>query len=125
MKILIVFCALLKVFSVFLSYSADMNTYMRIQYDLKILAEDCAEAGALTIDETAGKIDAKTALTAALEILNSSGSFPAGSVSIESYEVTDEGRGFSLCLLFSCDDIFRLDFISVTSVRRMSGYVWE
>ncbi len=125
MKVLIVFLSLLLVFSMALSYAEDMHGYMRAQRLLKMLAEDCAEAGALTIDEKSEMIDAGKALAAAEEILISSAMFPSGSVYISSYEVTREGKGFKLCLLYAADDFFRLPFIDISSVSRISEYAWE
>ena len=125
MKVFIVFLALLTVFSMFLSYTVDLDVYMRDQRLLKILAEDCAEAGALTIDEKSEKIDKEKADEAALEMLSNSGLFPFGSVSIESSSVTDDGRGYELCLLLEKEDYFRLPFIDIGSIKRISGYVWD
>ncbi len=108
-----------------LSYVQDMHGYMLAQRLLKMLAEDCAEAGALTIDEKSGMIDEGKALAAAEEILISSALFPSGSVYISSYEVTHEGRGFKVCLLYMAGDFFRLPFIDISSVSRISEYAWE
>ncbi len=49
MKTLIVFVSMLIVFLMFFSYLTDMNEYMQAQRLLKMLAEDCACAGALTV----------------------------------------------------------------------------
>ncbi|MBO4818817.1 MAG: hypothetical protein J5528_01650 [Firmicutes bacterium] len=125
MKVFIVFLALLIVFSMYLSYICDLDIYMQDQRLLKMLAEDCAEAGALTIDEKRERIDKDKADEAALEMLSSSGIFPYGTVSIESSSVTDDGRGFELCLVLQKDDWFRLPFINIGSMKRISEYVWE
>ena len=124
MKIFIVFLALVLVFSMFLSYVQDMNVYMQVQRHLKTLSEDCAEAGALTIDRYAAGIDREEAVKAAGEILSSSALFPPGTVDLEQAEVTAGGRGFCVTLRYE-RAFFRLPYIDITSVSRTSEYVWE
>ena len=123
MKVLIVFSAFLMIFSMFMVYTADMNKYISIQKDLKSLAEDCAEAGALTIDENTQMIDKKEADKSAEAIL--SGSVFGGSVVIERSGLTKDARGYELTLLLTSKDIFRLPFLTITEIRRTSEYAWE
>ena len=125
MKVFIVFLALIVIFSMFLSYLQDTDRYMQYQKLLKMLSEDCAEAGALTIDPKTGVISGGRAFEAASEILESSSLFPRGSVSVESASVTCGGKGFEVCLIYSGEDLFRLPFINITEIRRASEYVWE
>jgi hypothetical protein len=125
MKLFIVFLSLLSIFSMLLVYTADMNTYIQDQKLLKMLSEDCAEAGALTIDEKSEKIDRDKAYEAASELLYSSLLFPKDSVSIESSAVTEEGKGFEICLSLKKEDWFRLPFIDIFEIRSLSEYVWE
>ena len=124
MKVLIVFCAFLIVFSMALSYIQDMNACVQAQRLLQILAEDCAEAGALTIDDKTGEIKKDAAFAAASEILSSSGLFPSGSVSVEYFGVTRGGNGFEISLVYYAD-FFRLPFMDIKEIRRSSEYVWE
>ena len=125
MKLFIVFLSLLTIFSMLIVYTADMNAYIQDQKLLKMLSEDCAEAGALTIDEKSEKIDRDKACEAASELLHSSLLFPKDSVSIESSAVTEEGRGFEICLSLKKEDWFRLPFIDIFEIRSLSEYVWE
>ena len=125
MKVFIVFAALLMVFSMFLSFETDMNEYMQDQNLLKMLTEDCAEAAALTIDERTGTIDREKALKAAEEILRSSSLFPYGKVSIDSFDISGGGKGCTVYLVLETEDFFRLPFIEIKKMRRMSEYVWE
>ena len=124
MKVFIVFLALVLVFSMYLVYLQDMNSYIQDQKLLKMLAEDCAEAGALTIDERTERIDKSQAIKAASEILRSSRIFPKGSIAISSCRVTEDGRGFEVELTYKVV-FFRLPFIEVSEMRRVSEYVWE
>lgn len=124
MKTYIVFTALLLVFTMFLVFSQDMNRYIRIQVDLKALADDCANAGALCIDET-GSIDAEKAKSAAMQIIAESSQFPDGKVWIKGYTASKNKRGFRIRLVYSCGELFRLPFLSAKSVSRLSEYTWE
>ena len=123
MKTLIVFISLIVVFSMFLSYLTDMNEYMQNQKLLKMLAEDCACAGALTIENN--QIDRDRALNEAKRIIASSKLFPDGSISISSCEITKDGKGFKIELTCEEDDYFKLPFIKEVKIRRISEYAWE
>ena len=124
MKIYIIFVAFLLIFSMLLCYVEDMNDYVRLQVDLKALAEDCACAGALTVNKK-GVIKEKTARKYAQTVISESNMFKDGSISIEKSSVTKDGRGYSIELVYECGELFRLPFLSVTSVRRASEYAWE
>lgn len=125
MKIFIVFTAFLLVFSMLLVYGADVNGYMLLQKHLKALAEDCAEAGALTIDPASAVIDRNKADEAAADILTESKMFKDGSVTVRDSAVTKSGRGYSVTLRLDCGELFRLDFLSKKSIERTSEYAWE
>ena len=125
MKVFIVFCAILMIFSAFLSFQRDMDIYIQDQKLLKMLSEDCAEAAALTLDDERGVIYHDRALSAAEEIVSLSDLFPYGKVSIEYIEISSEGKGCIVCLRLEVDDFFSLPFIEIGSMIRISEYVWE
>ena len=125
MKVFIVFGAFFMVFSMLLVFNSDMDKYVQDQRLLKMLAEDCSEAGALTFDMKTKSIDAGKAFEAAQEILSLSDLLPGRETEIEEYEVTENGRGFRITLCSRGEDCFRLPFINIYEIRRASEYVWE
>jgi len=116
---------MLLIFSLALAFTMDLSSYMQKQKLLKILAEDCAEAGALCIDERSANIDRQTALRAAEKILNSSDLFPKGTAEIESLEITEGGKGVRVRLVYKEEGMLGPFLPGISSISRISEYVWE
>ena len=131
MKVFVVFLAIMIIFCGLFIFESDMSRYMRLQKDLKLLAEDCAEAAALCIDEVrssrTGKpvIDLDKGRKAALRLLDSSALLkPYGGKA----EVTVSPEGdlrVSAEIKWNGPDIFRLSFIEVCSAHRKAAYEWK
>lgn len=125
MKELIVFIAFVLIFSMCLVFCSDMTKYMRLQRELKVLAEDCAEAGALTIDEETELIDPMNALDAALDILKGSRLFDASELCVKDSGVSRGGKGFYITLELQADSTFRSGLFGEKSIVRHAEYAWE
>lgn len=98
---------------------------MRLQRELKTLAEDCAEAGALTINEETELIDPVDSLEAAREILFLSHMFDTSALSIKDSGISREGKGFYITLELQAGKAFRSVFFDEKKLVRRAEYAWE
>ena len=122
MKVFVFFFAMLLLLSSFMCFSADMGRYVRLQSELKNLAEDCAAGLALLTDaEEYSKgnlvIDRSAAESFVSFMLKA---HPKLSASFES-----DGRSSLVVISYSGPDIFRLPFLKVESFSRSAVYRWE
>lgn len=133
MKVFIVFLALVMVFSAALIFTSDIAEYVRLQKRLKVLAEDCAEAAALCIDQKASEssgslvIDLSRGRRAAEELCRKaadSGGF--GRNAQISVKISPYGRlGVRADLVFTGRDLFRLAFLRLETFSRSAAYEWK
>ena len=133
MKILIVLLALVIVFCGSAVFEGDITRYIQLQKTLKTLAEDCAEAAALCIDETASAeagrpvIDLKRGKAAAEKILENTGVLDKlGANAQVELVISSEGQsGVGVRLIWKGPDIFRLSFIRKNTAERSAAYEWQ
>ena len=133
MDTFLVVLALVLVFVCAFAFTADMNRAMQLEKKLKVLAEDCAEAAALCIDESAsvseGKIivDLAAGQTAA-EILCSLSDicrlFPQTS-SLKVRVEQEESGAVAAEVSWEGGDLFRLAGIKKTQASRKAAYAWD
>ncbi|MDR1136314.1 MAG: hypothetical protein LBL49_09095 [Clostridiales Family XIII bacterium] len=145
MKVLIVFLGLLTLFSSTVFYQSDMGRYTRGLVFMKTLAEECAAGAALYFDEEAyadGRlVFNKGEGTEYIEYILADTKLPYELKTGEkpSYEVLfyDDDSGYGqmiygfgavhspsvlVKLSVHIDDVFRLPFLSVTSIERQAMY---
>jgi len=132
MKVFLVFLALAVVFSGLLIFSSDMREYMILQSRLKILAEDCAHAAALCIDEAASaasgsvQIDIERGQAAAERLLESSDLLDAFGSAEVSIRIRFESPGCVRAELnWRGRDMFRLAYIEKKEAARSAAYEWR
>ena len=133
MDTFLVVLALVMVFVCAFAFTTDMSLSMHLEKKLKVLAEDCAEAAALCIDENASRAQGKVVVDmaagqkAAEELCRLSDIFklypqttalsvrveqePSGAVAAE---VRWRGR-----------DLFRLAGIKKTQAAQKAAYAWD
>jgi hypothetical protein len=139
MKVFIVFLGLFILQVCYVSYLGDMNRYMARQSELKYMAEECASGAAALWDEKAygegelrfdyekGKVYAEDFVQYRLKDLEG-----AKEIRVE-LTFEDQYRGYdpksppgipavTATLLLEGQDLFRLPFLSVTSIQRQSRY---
>lgn len=138
MKILLIFTAILVINMSFIVYQGDMNKYMQAQTYLKITAEECAAGAALYFDEeyfSQGKMvfnydEGEKYIKYLIEQEESRMPFPKGSKMTYSLGFEDDLQGFekepipavTVRLKVETEDLFRLPFLTVTSVERGTKY---
>ena len=135
MKVFIVFTALVLVFAAAFVYVSDMNSYVQLQRHMKALAEECSAGGALLFTEEAYSdgeiiISQPDAQRFAEQIIQTSkiSSTPLsfGNLSVSAELVSPDA--IKATVFYTADpgrDIFRLPFLSVTTVSRSALYAWE
>ena len=128
MKTFIVFLALLLVLSAAFVYHSDSRHYMDLQNDLKTLAEECADGGAMCLDKASldqGVLCIDPAAAQAFcEFLCGKAS-PEGKVTAAS-DVAPDGRSLSVTLVWTGDPVFHLPFLNPCStITRSACYSWE
>lgn len=139
MKVFIVFLGLFILQVCYVSYLGDMNRYMARQSELKYMAEECASGAAALWDEKAygegelrfdyekGKVYAEDFVQYRLKDLEG-----AKEIRVD-LTFEDQYRGYdpksppgipavTATLLLEGQDLFRLPFLSVTSIQRQSRY---
>lgn len=147
MKPFIVFIALMIINTGFLAFHTDMTRYEKLQVYLKAAAEEGACGSALYQDEEAygrgvlaiKKADAEAFAAFYIGQTQKELGDIGGSVDYR-LEIFDDEKGYKGCeayglaegvpavrlsLKVSCRDLFRLPFLSVTSVKRSAVYQWE
>jgi len=139
MKVFIVFLCILIIFVGFFVYESDLSNYLRIEGYLKNLSEEAACAAAMYYDEARfGQgiyILSETEGRKAVEYIVAEANSALSSVreGILTYELDlfDSEKGFDgteqrpaaqVTLTYTCDDLFRLPFLRVTSVERRGRY---
>ena len=148
MKTFIVFLALLIVFTSFLSYTSDLDRYVKLQNHLKALAEECAlgsslfadedeySEGRLVIDEISAQEYTGFLTREAVLIMPP---LEKGSLSAE-VKIYDDAKGYEgaaeygfisglpgvvVTLTYTGPDMFRLPFLEITEVTRTAVYQWQ
>lgn len=148
MKAFIIFLALMILFTSFLSYTSDLERYVKLQNHLKALAEDCACGSSLFADENEyaeGRlvIDEKSALNytdfLTREAVLNMPPLAEGSINAE-VKIYDDAKGYDgaavygfksglpgtvVTLTYTGPDMFRLPFLTLTEVTRTAVYQWE
>ncbi len=139
MKTLIVFLGLFIIQTSFVSYQGDMTRYMARQAELKFMAEECASGAAALWDQEAygeGEIrfDYEAGMGFALDFVDYRVRDMEGVADIRlNLTFEDEFTGFhpgsppgvpavTATLMLECEDLFRLPFLTVTSLQRQSRY---
>lgn len=129
MKTFIVFLALLLVMSCMFVFQNDMDRYIRLQDDLKTLAEECANGGAMCISSTYGEpgvtlINAEAAQKYC-EYRCSETDLSGGTVTASS-SLTHGGTALVVRLVWTGQPLFRLSFVrSVDTLSREACYEWK
>lgn len=139
MKVLIVFLGLFVIQASFVSYQGDMTRYMVRQAELKFMAEECASgAAALWNQEAYGegeiRFDYEAGRKYATDFVNYRIRDMEGVVDIRlNLTFDDDYTGYqpgspsgvpavTATLVLECEDLFRLPFLTVTSLQRQSRY---
>ena len=139
MKVLIVFLGLFVIQASFVSYQGDMTRYMGRQAELKFMAEECAfGAAALWNQEAYGegeiRFDYEAGRKYATDFVNYRIRDMEGVVDIRlNLTFDDDYTGYqpgspsgvpavTATLVLECEDLFRLPFLTVTSLQRQSRY---
>ncbi len=135
MRTFIVSLSVLLLFSSFVIYGSDMNSYMQLQRELKAAAEECAGGGALMLDDRSfaeGRImiDEQAAQAYAERVLQSTyitcPPLKHGSLSVSARLLSDDS--IEMTVTYTADegyDLFRLPFLTRTTVTRSAAYAWE
>lgn len=139
MKVLIVFLGLFVIQASFVSYQGDMTRYMARQAELKFMAEECASgAAALWNQEAYGegeiRFDYEAGRKYATDFVNYRIRDMEGVADIRlNLTFDDDYTGYqpgspsgvpavTATLVLECEDLFRLPFLTVTSLQRQSRY---
>ena len=148
MKTFVVFLALMLLNVSFLSFHTDMDRYQKLQVYLKAAAEEAAAGGALCRDEEAfgsgllavREDDARRYAAFIIEGAEKELQESIGGSAEWKVEIFDDEKGYGGCEKYGltqglpavlvsvnikCRDLFRLPFLSVTSVKRSAVYQWE
>ena len=131
MKVFLVFLALLILFSGALVFAEDSRNFMMLQKRLKVLAEECAEAAAMCIDEEESALQGKVCIdmrrgqAAAEELLARSGYLKGFGSAELSVSVSDYGStGVRAEVVWRGEDLMRLSFIKKQKAARTAAYEW-
>ena len=131
MKVFLVFLALLILFSGALVFAEDSRNFMMLQKRLKVLAEECAEAAAMYIDEEESALQGKVCIdmrrgqAAAEELLARSGYLKGFGSAELSVSVSDYGStGVRAEVVWRGEDLMRLSFIKKQKAARTAAYEW-
>lgn len=140
MKVFLVFLGLLMAGTLAVAHRGDMERYVRLQADLKALAEECAVGAALYYDEEAfGRgllvIDRQEAEKYVASLVQAAGErFGAteGVSLTHTLEIEDDGSpgnvpggpspSVTVRLALALPDLFRLPFLNVRQIDRGAEY---
>lgn len=139
MKALIVFLGLLVIQASFVSYQGDMIRYMARQTELKFMAEECASGaaalwnreaygeGEIRFDYEAGRKFAKDFVNYRMSKMEGVEDIRLNLTFEDAYAGYQTGNpsgvpAVTASLVLECPDIFRLPFLSITSIQRQSRY---
>ena len=131
MKVFLVFLALMIVFSGAFVFAEDSLRFVLLQKRLKVLAEECAEAAAMCIDEERSaqdgqvRIDLNRGQAAAQEVLKRTDYLKIFGkaelrVSISAYG----SSGVRAEVVWRGEDLMRLSFIKKQQAARTAAYEW-
>lgn len=131
MKVFLVFLALMIVFAGVFAYAEDSLRFMMLQKRLKVLAEECAEAAALCVDEEESAvrgrvcIDIRRGQAAAERLLSGSNYLKIFGKAQPGVKVSGFGiSGVRAEVIWRGEDIMRLSFINKQQAARTAAYEW-
>ena len=139
MKIFIVFLCVLIVSVGFFIYEGDLSNYLRLRDYIKNLAEEASIAAAMYYDEAGfgqglyilSETEGEKAVSYLMANANRSLSRVREGILTYELECFDAEKGFDgtdrypsakVTVTYTCEDLFRLPFLRVTSLTRQGKY---